>query len=110
MIIRSIARAAAGAPLSAARVLPRSAFAPLRRSFASEVDAIAASADNSFKQLHSLEAQINAQSPEQVLSIDPEAATAEPGAPSIAEQYHLYKQQREQPAAPSQPGRPSDTT
>lgn len=72
----------------------------LRRSISTQ-DNLSASADNSLKQLHALESQINANAPvsEHVPSLDPENALTEPASAelteSVAEQYHRYKQQRE---------------
>ncbi|KAJ4300785.1 hypothetical protein N0V90_002873 [Kalmusia sp. IMI 367209] len=95
MIIRHVARAGR-------RALAQSSSTPVRRFLSTHVDSIEASADNSFKQLHSLEAQLNAnaQAPRPVPSLDPESAATEPApaqlTESVAEQYYRYKQQQAQ--------------
>jgi small subunit ribosomal protein S2 len=67
----------------------------LRRFVSTQVDSIEQSADNSVKNLHSLEIQLNAQVPQSIPTFN---ASAEAPAPatqltdSVAEQYHLYKQ------------------
>ncbi|KAF2272444.1 ribosomal protein S2 [Westerdykella ornata] len=72
---------------------------PLRRFYASDVDGIAASADNTLKQLHSLEAQINQATGDRVPSLNPETAgeaEAVSASPlSIVEQYHLHQKQKQ---------------
>lgn len=80
-----------------------------RRFFASEVGGIEASAENSLKQLHSIEAQINTQlTPEDpVPSLDVSHHTA-PEVVPVAEQYQLYQQQSEQATLSGR--RTSDTT
>ncbi|KAF2870995.1 ribosomal protein S2, flavodoxin-like domain-containing protein [Massariosphaeria phaeospora] len=93
MIIRSLAA-------RTCRALPRgSSLQPLRRFLSTDIDSIESSADNSFKQLGSLEAQLNAQVPQQVPSASSETQASSPAAQtseSVAEQYHLYKQQQQQ--------------
>jgi small subunit ribosomal protein S2 len=71
---------------------------PLRRFRSSEVDLIEASADNSIKQLQSLEAQINTSFFQPVPTIDPQTHATAPSSRTsdqVAEQYHEYKRQRE---------------
>lgn len=82
------------------RALVRNASRPVARFFSSASDSIDSSADNSLKQLRSLETQLNSVSPAPVASIDPRThqslAAAEPStdlADSIAAQYHLFKEQ-----------------
>jgi len=76
------------------RVLTRAAPAPLRRFFATEADGIEQSADNSLKQLHSLEAQINTVPGENVSPLVPNAPAEAPIAMTVAEQYALYQKQK----------------
>ena len=78
----------------------QSATHPWRRFASTHVDTLEASAENSFKQLHSLEAQFNANAPvhEAVPSLDPDAPATDSQSAnvtaSVAEQYHRYKQHR----------------
>ncbi|KAF2199754.1 ribosomal protein S2 [Delitschia confertaspora ATCC 74209] len=76
------------------RAVAQKFWQPLR-TFSSAVDSIDSSAQNSLKQLHSLEAQINAAAPTAtpVASIDPETATTAQSAvsESLADQYHRFK-------------------
>jgi small subunit ribosomal protein S2 len=69
-----------------------------RRFLSTQVDSIEASSANGLKQLHSLEAQINAthaQSPPVAPTFNPDAnGTLSALANSVAEQYHMFKQQR----------------
>ncbi|KAF2443970.1 ribosomal protein S2 [Karstenula rhodostoma CBS 690.94] len=90
MIIRSVARAGR-------RALVQTSSQPWRRFLATQTDTIETTAENSFKQFHSLEAQFNATAPPQeaVPSFDPAAASAPASAhvtDSVAEQYHRFKQ------------------
>lgn len=71
---------------------------PLRRFFASQVDHVEAAAQNSIKQLQSLESQINTHLNQPLPSFDPETSGTVPPShfpDSISDQYHLSKQQRE---------------
>ncbi|CAI6338491.1 unnamed protein product [Periconia digitata] len=68
----------------------------LRRFLSNQVDSIESSSENSLKQLHSLEAQINTtlpQAPPVAPTFNPESNDS-PVALSVAEQYHMYKEQQ----------------
>ncbi|KAJ4348158.1 uncharacterized protein N0V89_009530 [Didymosphaeria variabile] len=93
MIIRHAARAGR-------RALAQNPSQLWRRFLSTQTDSFETSAENSFKQLHSLEGQFNATAPIQdaVPSFDPETATSNPLSAqvteSVAEQYHRFKQQQ----------------
>jgi small subunit ribosomal protein S2 len=78
------------------RAVARNSSRSLSRFFSTTVDSIESSADNSLKQLHSLEAQINTVASTPVTSIDPNAPSSPLSAEitdSVAAQYHLFKAQ-----------------
>ncbi|KAF2176350.1 37S ribosomal protein MRP4, mitochondrial precursor [Zopfia rhizophila CBS 207.26] len=80
------------------RALAGKSFQHLRRFLSTEIDSIEASAENNIKQLQSLEAQINATIAKPVPSIDSVTHATAPSAQatdSVAEQYHLFKQQQQ---------------
>lgn len=113
MIIRSLAvrsgvytsncipRVAPLTPPGRQALAPRS-LQPLRRFLSSDVQS---STENSIKQLHSLETQLNAHLDQPVPSTDAaaQAAPAAQVAATVAEQYHLHKQQRESILPPHAP-------
>lgn len=76
-------------PLPGSRALARPHSRPLRRFLSTDIAALEASTDNSFKQVQSLEAQLNTHLHQPLPSIDPDS----PPRDHVAAQYHLYKQQ-----------------
>ena len=69
----------------------------LRRFLSTEADSIHASAENSLKQLQSIEAQLNTHLAQPVPSVDPEThGTPAAATDNVAEQYRMFKQQSKQ--------------
>ncbi|KAF2658079.1 ribosomal protein S2 [Lophiostoma macrostomum CBS 122681] len=92
MIIRSVVAR------STRRALSRRSFQTARRLLSAEVDSIDASADNSLRNVQSIESQINANTDQHVPSVDPETHATSPAAQAtdlVAEHYRQFKQQQQ---------------
>ncbi|RMZ70306.1 40S ribosomal S2 [Pyrenophora seminiperda CCB06] len=81
------------------RALARPSPRLLRRLLSTETDSIHASAENSLKQVQSIEAQLNTHLAQPVLSVDPAThGTPAAAADNVADQFRMYQQQSRQMA------------
>ncbi|CAA9962041.1 mitochondrial carrier protein [Pyrenophora teres f. maculata] len=95
MILRSVAARSSPRVLALAR--QQALLHPRRRFLSTETKSIHASAENSLKQLQSIEAQLNTHLAQPLPSVDPEThGTPAAANDNVAEQYRMYKQQSKQ--------------
>lgn len=112
MIERSLRHALWAAPRTVCRTSRASRKCPPRRllqpcrplSTTTEADSIGASADNSFKQLQSIHAQLGAYGDTTAPPVDPEThATAASAVDNVREQYYMFKKMGPPPQLPHLP-------